>query len=70
MSLITRIKKVHTNIKERIVTDIVDIHEKGISTHINVCIHKNKYSFNCMYTQMKVEFFLISMTYYVSLKRS
>ena len=48
----------HTNIKERIVTDIVDIHEKGISTHLNVCIHKYKYSYNCMYTQRKVEIFL------------
>ena len=25
---------------------------KGINTHIKVCIHKYKYSYNCMYTHM------------------
>ena len=30
---------------------IVDIHEKGINTQINVCIHKYNYSNNCTYTQ-------------------
>ena len=39
---------VHTNI----ITHIVDIHEKGIITQRNVCIHKYKYSHNCMYTQI------------------
>ena len=46
---------VHTNIIVRIITQIVDIHEKGIITHINVCIHKYKYSYNCLNTQISLE---------------
>ena len=46
--------KVYTDINTHIIVCIsthkVDIHEKGIITHINVCIHKYKYSNNCMYT--------------------
>ena len=34
---------------------IVDIHEKSINTHLNVCIHKYKYSYNCMYTQIYLD---------------
>ena len=30
---------------------IVDIHEMGLNTQINVCIHKYIYSTDCMYTQ-------------------
>ena len=32
--------------KKSMITHIV-----GIFTHINLCIHKFKYSFNCMYTR-------------------
>ena len=35
----------------QIILHIVDIHEKGIITHIEVCIHKYKYSYTCLYTQ-------------------
>ena len=35
-----------------IIVHIVDIYEKGITTHIEVCIHKYKYSYTCLYTQI------------------
>ena len=45
---------VDTNINTHVVLSInnhiVDIHEKGIITHINVYIHNYEYSYNCMYT--------------------
>ena len=41
----------HTHIIVHIVPHIVDIHEKGIITHIEVCMQKYKYSYTCMYTQ-------------------
>ena len=41
-----------TNIIVHINTHIVDIHEKGIITPIEVLIHKNKYSYICSYTQI------------------
>ena len=37
-------------------THIIDIHKKGIITHINVCIHAYKNSNNCMYTQTYSQF--------------
>ena len=40
----------NTHILVCIITHIVDIQEKGIITHTNVCIHKDKYSYRCMYT--------------------
>ena len=44
-------KCMHTHIIVHIVLHIVDIHEKGIITHIEVCMQKYKYSYTCMYTQ-------------------
>ena len=41
----------HTHIIVHIVLHIVDIHEKGIITLIEVCMQKHKYSYTCMYTQ-------------------
>ena len=46
-------KCMHTHIIVHIVLHIVDIHEKGIITHIEVCMQKYKYyihSYKCMYT--------------------
>ena len=33
------------------IVDIVDIHENGTSTHLNVCIQNHIYSNICMYTK-------------------
>ena len=41
-------KCMYTHIIVHIILHIVDIHEKGINTHIKVYIHK----YNCMYTHM------------------
>ena len=43
---------INTHIIVYILNHMVDIHEKGIITHIKVCIHKYKYSYICMYTKM------------------
>ena len=43
-------KCMYTHIIVHIILHIVDIHQNGIITHRNECIHKNKYSNNCMYT--------------------
>ena len=45
-------KYMYTHIIVHIITHIVDIHEKGIITHIEVCIHKYEYSNTCLYTQI------------------
>ena len=45
-------KCMYTLIIVYIILHIVDMHEKGINTHLKVCIHKYKYSYNCMYTYM------------------
>ena len=42
----------YTHIIIHIILHIVDIHEKGIITHIEVCIHKYNYSYTCLYTQL------------------
>ena len=46
-------KQVLSTLPELISTHIVDIHEKGIITHIKVCINKYKYSYSS-YTQMSI----------------
>ena len=43
---------INTHIIVHILNQIVDIHEKGIITHIKVCIQKYKCSYTCMYTQI------------------
>ena len=44
---------VYTIIKTHVIirtnTNMIDQKQKSIITHINVCIHKYKYSYNCMY---------------------
>ena len=41
---------IKTHIIVHILNQIVDKHEKGIITHIKVCMQKYKYSYTCMYT--------------------
>ena len=56
ISITTKRKYVYTIINTHIIVCIithkVDIHEKGIFTHINVCIHKHKNSNTCMYKEI------------------
>ena len=42
---------IYTQILVHITIQIV-VHEKSIITIIKVCIHKYKYSYTCMYTQI------------------
>ena len=43
---------INTHIIVYILNHTVDLHERGINTHIKIRIHKYKYSYTCKYKQI------------------